>query len=158
MVNNQIYCETCCQPIVDYKVTLTKRNLIWLMALGHIGKYDKANENNWVNYREVQDLVAKHFGKWVDGKWKPMLLTAYGCMSDNPWWLIENHNESKQKFRSKGDWRLTQAGIQFLRNEIQVPEMAWFRHDGCYKTSRMVYARELKGVNFQELTDLFNSF
>jgi hypothetical protein len=36
--------------------------------------------------------------------------------------------------------------------------MAWFRHDGCYKTSRMVYARELKGVNFQELTDLFNSF
>ena len=158
MVNNQKICECCGQPIIDYKVTLTKRNLIWMYALGWLGKHENAEKNNWTNYKDVHTLVAKHFGKEVDGKWRPMVVTSYGRMSDFPWSLIENDNEGRKKFKSKGDWRLTAKGIDFINNKVQVPEIAYFRFDGCYDSNRLVYAKELKGINFAELTDLFNSF
>lgn len=158
MEKNVNLCECCGQPIVDYKVTLTKRNLIWLMALGYLGKYETAERENWVNYKDVHALVSKHFGKMVDGQWRPMAVTSYGRMADNPWNLIENFSEDKTKFKRNGDWRLTPKGIAFINNKIQVPEMAYYRWDGCYRESRLVYANELKGINFQELTDKFNSF
>ena len=154
----QKYCETCGQAIVDYKITLTKRNLIWLYALGYIGKKKYSKEGYWVNYKEVHELCAKKFGKMVDGKWKPMVLSSYSTMSQFPWLLIENSDKTDEKYKSTGSWKLTKAGIDFINNKIQVPEMAWFTHTGHYKSSRLIYAHEVKGVNFQELVDLFNSF
>jgi hypothetical protein len=155
---NQKYCECCGQPIIDYKVTFTKRNLVWLYALGWIGKHKYANEGYWVNYKEVHELVAKHFGKTVNGKWKPMELSAYGRMGENPWNLIESNNSTKEKFRANGDWRLTSDGIKLINNQIQILEIVKFKFDGYYETSRLIYAKEVKQINFAELTDLFNSF
>jgi hypothetical protein len=154
----QEYCECCGQPVINYKTTFTKRNLIWLYSLGWIGKYKNADNNYWTNYKEVHELVGKNFGKFVNGKWKPMVLSAYGRMADAPYQLIENDNDDKEKFRSKGDWRLSEKGIAFINNKIQIPEEAHYNHEGCYKHSRMIYAHEVKGINFQELVDLFNSF
>lgn len=151
-------CECCGQVIVDYKVTLTKRNLIWLMALGYIGKYQDGT-SKWVNYKDVHTMVAKNFGKWVDGKWKPMVVTSYSKMAQAPWKLIENDNGGiKTKYRSKGDWRLTPDGMKFINNLIQVPEIAHYNKDGCYYHSRMVFAKDLKGVNFAQLVEIFKSF
>lgn len=152
------YCECCGQPIIDYKVTFTKRNLIWLYALGWLGKHKNAENDYWVNYKDVHELVAKHFGKTVNGKWKPMVLSAYGTMGNAPWELIENNNHGKEKFKSQGEWRLTMKGINFINNKIQIPEIAKFNSNGCYETSRLIYAREVKQLNFAELVDKFNSF
>ena len=159
MINKNVkFCECCGQPIIDYRVTLTKRNLIWLYALGWLGKSKYSDTGYWVNYKEVHELVAKNFGREINGKWKPMVISGYSKMADKPWELIENSDIDKEKWKSRGDWRLTSKGISFINNKIQVPEIARFKFDGCYSTSRLIYAHEVKGVNFNDLTDLFNSF
>ena len=151
-------CQHCGQPVKNYKMSFTKRNLIWLYALGYIGKTKYIKDGYWVNYKEVHELVAKNFGKTVEGKWKPMVISSYGKMGEAPYELIEDNNNNKYKYASKGDWRLTKKGIDFINNKIQIPEIAHYNHDGCYKSSRMIYANEVKNLNFQELVNLFNSF
>jgi hypothetical protein len=157
--NYEEFCECCGQPITNYKVTITRRNLIWLFVLGKIGKTKYSEDDYWVNYKEVHEVVARSFGKTVNGKWKPMVLSGYSKMGKDPWNLIEKHHDSGvQKFKRNGDWRLTSRGIAWLNNKITIPEIAWFNKGGCYKHSHPIYAKDVKDVNFTELIDTFNSF
>jgi hypothetical protein len=140
-------------------MTFTKRNLIWLYALGLIGKRKYGDNDYWVNYKEVHKLVGEKFGKFDEnGVWKPMVLSSYGRMADKPYELIENDNQYKEKFKSKGDWRLSKKGILFINDSIQIPEEAQYNWQGCYNTSRMIFANEVKAINFTGLVEEFGTF
>jgi hypothetical protein len=156
--SKQEFCTCCGQPIIDYPVTLTHRNLKWLLALGYLS-HMKGGVDQYVSYRDVHALIAK---KFVGKSGKPMVVSSYSVMSLKPWEFIESktliESADKRKYVSVGEWRLTPAGLNFVNNALSVPETAYFRHDGCYFTERSVCASELKLVNFQELITYFKSF
>lgn len=153
MIEDKKYCECCGQPIVNYKVTLTYRNLVWLFSLAYLGKHKtiKSSPNDYsINYKEVHDFVATNF--------KGMVVSSYATMGLYPWELITKTSSTSEKFKSNGEWELTSKGIKFLNGLISVPETLYFNWEGCYKVKGNVSANQLKKVNFQELVERFKSF
>ena len=57
---NQEYCSCCGQPIKNYKMTFTSRNVIWLYTLGWIGKNKYKDSGFWVNYKEVHEFCRRN--------------------------------------------------------------------------------------------------
>jgi len=145
METNFKTCECCGSIIVDYKVTITVRNVAWLYALGWLSLQKYREEGDpYVNYKDVHNLVYQK---------TKYTISNYSKMSGYPFDLISRHPEKK------GYWVLTKRGRGFLNNRIKIPEDARFNKDMAYKVSdKMVYASTVKKCNFEELKNKFKSY
>lgn len=146
------YCECCGQKITDYKVTLTQRNVIWLLALGLLSRKQKNETGNpYVNYKDVHSFVKEHF----QGK----VVSSYAVMSKYPWNLIQTPSYNEKQFNKSGCWKLTKIGYDWLSNRVALPEYVWFNPDGAYEISdKTIYAKETKDIKFFDLINTFKTF
>ena len=146
------YCECCGQKITDYKVTLTQRNVIWLLSLGLLSRKQlKETGNPYINYKDVHAFVKEHF----QGK----VISSYSTMSKYPWNLIQSPDYLEPKFNRSGYWKLSKLGLDWLNNRIALPESAYFNPDGAYEISeKTIYAKEAKDVRFFDLINTFKTF
>ena len=142
-------CECCGQVIIDYKVTITRRNVLWLMSLSYLSKTKFIDQDGFVHYSDVH--------KFVKSKFDGIVVSSYGTMGSYPWNLIEQCKPNP-KFKSNGLWKLTPIGQDFIYGKIKIVEASYFNHDGCYNYIGEVGLNDLKSCNFKELVEIFNSF
>lgn len=142
------YCEHCHQPIIDYSVRITHRNAIWLTSLSYLSKKAK-DTDGYVHYSTVHSFVKQNF--------KGIVVSSYGTMALYPW-LLMKPCEKNHKFKSNGYWKLTSIGEDFIHNIIEIPEIGFFNHEGCYRTEGLVNVESVLNCSFKELVEIYQSF
>jgi len=149
--NKPIKCPCCEQSNNMYKITLSIRNLRFMLR--HIWLSDrdmKSGGDGYINYKEIQAKLREDTGS---------VLSSYSPMTKFPWDFMAPRIDTDHKVKRDGCFIPTKRGREWARGHISIPETIYMYNGSVTDYSKhVVSCKHIKDVNFQELMDEYRTW